>query len=116
MPCVQDCELRQLILIKEDKISNLQQALGWVDELGRQEPHRGAEVAAKRQIVNNKIAETMAEIGILNNIIAHGCDLCYEEWENQNKTEQLVHDIKIPQLVKRPPNYDTDKQPKPRKI
>ena len=83
MPCLQDCELRQLILIKEDKISNLQQALGWVDELGRQEPHRGAEVAAKRQVVNNKIAETMAEIGILNNLIAHGCDLCYEERENQ---------------------------------
>ena len=79
MPCVQDCELRQLILIKEDKISNLQQALGWVDELGRQEPHRGAEVAAKRQIINNKISETLAEVGILVNTVAHGCDLCNEE-------------------------------------
>ena len=79
MPCEQDCELRQLILIKEDKISNLQQALGWVDELGRQEPHRGAEVLAKRQIVNNKLAETLAEVGILINIVAHGCDLCHEE-------------------------------------
>ena len=79
MPCKQYCELRQLILIKEDKIGNLQQALGWVDELGRQEPHRGAEVAAKRQIINNKIAETLAEVGILVNIIAHGCDLCQEE-------------------------------------
>ena len=79
MPCVQDCELRQLIVIKEHRINNLKQALGWVDELGRQEPNRDAEVAAKRQVVNSKIAETMAEIGILNNIIAHGCDLCYEE-------------------------------------
>ena len=49
MPCKQYCELRQLILIKEDRIENLQQALRWVDELGRQEPHRGAEVAAKRR-------------------------------------------------------------------
>ena len=79
MPCKQYCELRQLILIKEDRIDNLQQALRWVDELGRQEPHRGAEVAAKRQIVNNKLVETLAEIEILANTISHGCDLCNEE-------------------------------------
>ena len=88
MPCKQYCELRQLILIKEDKIGNLQQALRWVDELGRQEPHRGAEVVAKRQIVNNKLVETLAEVGILVNIVAHGCDLCYEEWEDPNQTKQ----------------------------
>ena len=79
MPCKEYCELRQLILIKEDKIGNLQQALRWVDELGRQEPHRGAEVVAKRQIVNNKLVETLAEIEILANTISHGCDLCNEE-------------------------------------
>ena len=79
MPCKQYCELRQLILIKEDRTENLQQALRWVDELGRQEPHRGAEVAAKRQIVNNKLVETLAEIEILVNTISHGCDLCNEE-------------------------------------
>ena len=79
MPCKQYCELRQLIPIKEDRIENLQQALRWVDELGRQEPHRGAEVAAKRQIVNNKLVETLAEIEILANTISHGCDLCNEE-------------------------------------
>ena len=60
-------------------MDNLKQALRWVDELGRQEPHRGAEVAAKRQIVNNKLVETLAEVGILVNIVAHGCDLCHEE-------------------------------------
>ena len=79
MPCKQYCELRQLILIKEDRIENLQQALRWVDELGRQEPHRGAEVIAKRQIVNNKLVETLTEIEILANTISHGCDLCNEE-------------------------------------
>ena len=79
MPCKQYCELRQLILIKEDRIENLQQALRWVDELGRQEPHRGAEVIAKRQIVNNKLVETLAEIEILARTISHGCDLCNEE-------------------------------------
>ena len=79
MPCKQYCELRLLILIKEDKIRNLQQALGWVDDLGHQEPNRGEEVSAKKQIVNNKIAETQAEVGILVNLIAHGCDLCQEE-------------------------------------
>ena len=79
MPCKQYCELRLLISMKEDKIRNLQQALGWVDDLGHQEPHRGAEVTAKRHIINNKIAETLAEVGILVNLIAHGCDLCQEE-------------------------------------
>ena len=79
MPCKQYCELRQLILIKEDKIGNLQQALRWVDELGRQEPHRGAEVVAKRQIVNNKLIQTLAEVGILVNRVAHGCNLCNDE-------------------------------------
>ena len=79
MPCKQHCELRQLLLIKEDKIGNLQQALMWVDELGCQEPHRRAEVVAKRQIVNNKLVETLAEVGILVNTVAHGCDLCNDE-------------------------------------
>ena len=79
MPCKQYCELRLLILIKEDKIRNLQQALGWVDDLGHQEPHRGDEVSAKRQIIKNKIAEIQAEVGMLVNLIAHGCDLCQEE-------------------------------------
>ena len=79
MPCKQYCELRLLTQMKEDKIRNLQQALGWVDELGYQEPHRGEEVAAKRNIINNKIAETRAEVGILVNLIALGCDLCQEE-------------------------------------
>ena len=63
MPCKLYCELRQLLLIKEEKIGNLQQAIRWVDDLGRQEPHRRAEVEAKKAIVNTKLVETLAEVG-----------------------------------------------------
>ena len=39
----------------------------------------GAEVVAKRLIVYNKLVEALAEVGILVNTVAHGCDLCNEE-------------------------------------
>ena len=53
MPCRADCDLRQLLLAKEDKISKLQQTKRWVDDLGRQEPHRRDEIRAKQEVVTN---------------------------------------------------------------
>ena len=79
MPCRADCELRQLLLIKEEKVGNLQQAIRWVDDLGRQEPHRYAEVEAKRNIVTTKLVQTLAEVGVLVNKLASGCYLCNDE-------------------------------------
>ena len=79
MPCKLYCELRQLLLIKEEKIGNLQQAIRWVDDLGRQEPHRRAEVEAKKAIVNTKLVETLAEVGVLVNKLARGCYLCNDK-------------------------------------
>ena len=79
MPCRADCELRQLLLIKEEKVGNLQQAIRWVDDLGRQEPHRRAEVEAKKAIVNTKLVQTLAEVGVLVNKLANGCYLCNDE-------------------------------------
>ena len=79
MPCKADCELRQLLLIKEEKVGNLKQAIRWVDDLGCQEPHRHAEVEAKRNIVTTKLVQTLAEVGVLVNKLASGCYLCNDE-------------------------------------
>ena len=83
MPCNYHCELRQLncqlILIKEDKISTLQQTLGVIDEIGRQAPHRRDEVAARRAEVTNKLVEAQAEIASLTDEIARGCNPCNVE-------------------------------------
>ena len=69
MPCRADCE----------KIGNLQQAIRWVDDLGRQEPHRRAKVEAKRNIVTTKLVQTLAKVGVLVNKLASGCYLCNDE-------------------------------------
>ena len=76
MPCKTDCEQRQLLLVKEDKIAKLQQAMKWVNDLGNQEPHRREEVKTKLEVVNTEIVKTMAEAGLLVNKLARGCRLC----------------------------------------
>ena len=47
--------------------------------LGHQEPIRRAEVEAKKAIVNTKLVETLAEVGVLVNKLARGCYLCNDE-------------------------------------
>ena len=79
MPCRADCDLRQLLLAKEDKISKLQQTKRWVDDLGRQEPHHGKEIMIKQNIVNTKIVQTLAEAGLLVNKLASGCSICKDQ-------------------------------------
>ena len=76
MPCKVDCEQRQLLLVKEDRIAKLQQAMKWVNDLGNQEPHRREEIQTKLEIVNNEIVKSMAEAGLLVNKLARGCRLC----------------------------------------
>ena len=79
MPCRADCNLRQLLLAKEDRIANLQQTKRWVDDLGRQEPHRHDEVKTKQDIVISKLVQTLAEAGVLVNKLAGGCSTCNEQ-------------------------------------
>ena len=79
MPCRADCDLRQLLLAKENKISRLQQTKRWVDELGCQEPHRHDEIKAKQEIVITKLIQTLAEAGVLVNKLANGCSICNEQ-------------------------------------
>ena len=76
MPCKADCEQRQLLLVKEDKIAKLQQVMKWVNDLGNQEPHRHEEVKTKLGVVNSEIVKTMSEAGLLVNKLARGCRLC----------------------------------------
>ena len=76
MPCRADCDLRQLLLAKEDKISKLQQTKRWVDDLGRQEPHRREEIRGKQEVVTNKLVQALAEAGFLVNQLASGCAIC----------------------------------------
>ena len=63
MPCYANCDLRVLLLAKEEKISRLQQVKRWVDALYRQEPHRRNEVIVKKSIVSNQIDQAQAEAG-----------------------------------------------------
>ena len=61
MPCHANCDLRDLLLAKEEKTSRLQQVKCWVDALYRQEPHRRNEIIAKKSIVTNQIVQALAE-------------------------------------------------------
>ena len=48
----------------------------WVDDLGRQEPHRQEEVKTKQDVVIAKLVQTLAEAGVLVNKLAGGCHSC----------------------------------------
>ena len=76
MPCRADCNLRQDLLAKEERIARLQQTKRWVDDLGRQEPHRQEEVKTKQDIVIAKLVQTLVEAGVLVNKLAGGCHSC----------------------------------------
>ena len=76
MPCYANCDLRDLLLAKEEKISRLQQVKRWVDALYRQEPHRRNEIIAKKSVVSNQIVQALAEAGVLVHRLANGCDIC----------------------------------------
>ena len=79
MPCRADCNLRRDLLAKEERIARLHQTKRWVDELGRQEPHRHQEVKTKQEIVIAKLVQTLAETGVLVNKLAAGCRNCNDE-------------------------------------
>ncbi len=54
MPCKEACDVRLLLLVKENRLSKLYQTKKWIDELGQLEPERGEEILIKLNIVNNK--------------------------------------------------------------
>ena len=76
MPCYANCDLRDLLLAKEEKISRLQQVKRWVDALYRQEPHQWNKIIAKKSVVSNQILQALAEAGVLVHRLANGCDIC----------------------------------------
>ena len=76
MPCYANCDLRVLLLAKENKISRLQQVKHWVDALYCQEPHRRNDVTIKKSVVYNLIDQAQAEAGELVYQLANGCNTC----------------------------------------
>ena len=76
MPCKANCDLRALLLAKEEKISRLQQVKRWVDSLYQQEPHRREETIAKKNIISNQTVQALAEAGVLVHRLANGCEIC----------------------------------------
>ena len=79
MPCKANCDLRQLLLAKEEKIFKLQQKKRWVGDLGCQEPHRGKEMTIKQNIVYTKIVQTLAEAGLHVKKLASSCSICKDQ-------------------------------------
>ena len=78
MPCKANCDLRHLLLAKEEKISTLQEVIHRIDALYRQEPHHRDEIIAKKSVVTNQIVQALAEAGVLVHKLANGCDICNE--------------------------------------
>ena len=76
MPSYANCDLRDLLLAKEEKISRLQQVKRWVDALYCQEPHRRNEIIVKKSVVSNQIDQAQAKAGELVYRLASGCDIC----------------------------------------
>ncbi len=61
MPCTQNCNNRNPLVKKEEKLEKLNQTKNWLAELNRQEPWRRPEVIEKTRVVDNMLATTMAE-------------------------------------------------------
>ena len=79
MPCKANCNLRTLLLAKEERISRLQQVGRWLDALHQnQEPHQRILMNTKKNIVTNDVIQAMAEAGVLVHRLANGCNLCEE--------------------------------------
>ena len=76
MPCQANCDLRVLLLAKEEKISRLQQVKCWVDALYHQEPHRRNEIITKKTVISNQTVQALAEAGVLVHRLANGCEIC----------------------------------------
>ena len=76
MPCRANCDLRALLLAKEEKITRLQQVARWVNQLQQQEPHRLEETLAKKNVVQTQTVQALAEVGLLVHRLANGCNLC----------------------------------------
>ena len=76
MPCKANCDLRVLLLAKEEKISRLQQVKRWVDSLYQQEPHRRDKTIANKNIISNQTVQALAEAGVLVHRLANGCEIC----------------------------------------
>ena len=76
MPCKTNCDLRVLLLAKEEKNSRLQQVKPWVDSLYQQEPHRREETIAKKKVISNMTVQALAEAGVLVHRLANGCEIC----------------------------------------
>ena len=61
MPCKANCNLRTLLLAKEERISRLQQVGRWLDALHQnQEPHQRVLTNTKKNIVSNDVVQAMA--------------------------------------------------------
>ena len=56
-----NCDLRDLLRAKEDKVSRLPQVMKWCEDLYQSEPHRHHEVVAKKSVVSNIMNQTLAE-------------------------------------------------------
>ena len=76
MPCQANCDLKDLLLAKEVKISRLQQVKQWIDALYRQEPHCRDEIIAKKSVVTNQIVQALAKAGVLVQRLANSCNIC----------------------------------------
>ena len=75
--CYPNCDLRDLLRAKEDKVSKLQQMMRWCEDLYQSEPHQHHEVVTKKSIVCNMINQTLAEAADLIYRIAQGCKICH---------------------------------------
>ena len=73
------CDLRDLLRIKESKITKLKQVNDDLDDLCYHEPARHQEVEAKMSIVNKRNQDTLAEARQLILRIAHGWEVCHPD-------------------------------------
>ena len=76
MPCQINCDLRAILLAKEEKISKLQEVKRWVDSLYQQDPNQQELTVEKKKVITKMTIQTLAEAGVLVHRLARGCDIC----------------------------------------
>ena len=78
-PCLQDCSLRNILLIKKRQLADLNQAREDLDDLCYHDPTRHQEVTVKLNVINWMLRDKLAEARRLILCIEFSCDICHPD-------------------------------------
>ena len=104
-PCRTYCDLRDLLLAKENKINKLKQTINDLDDLCYHQPFCHHEVETKMAIINTMIQTTTNEAYQLIQQIANGCEVCQPHEQNRKRCTKTESSRKLLQRNSYPAHH-----------